>query len=406
MKTLTTLMLLAAMSPAHGWNKVFEGELTTGRNGSLYGYSTHHATPYGTLSRILQDSSPVPDNGDLNNIRFLHYDNNHVYLGLPDNSANADSLFQRMAVIYNDTVQTYARKDGHHSRVAVNGQYVQQWRWPDSHNPAPRAVNETVTIEITRPPATFGGNYKAKITVADNGASEFGYENTSGRASGRIRVTDPDPGRDERRAQDYNVNHHVGTVKGILSYRGSVYLFLDNGTDKSAKNNDNVFTTMRLAQDVSAARDGSDIRYWDFKRNDATFSNRYGFTAFEWDWDTAGIPAVGRTFTLELKDSGSTGQSCTWIRKWDDCDAVTKTQTLNPVSSAPGCAPAAPKPATETHNCGQCEIRDMNTDGNLGCFHRHEKNRDRIPQIQSSLPRPEYLPAGQLEGRESGNISG
>ena len=399
-KALATLIVLVAMCPTQGWNKIAEGQLTTGSQGSFYGYSAQHATPFGSLNQTLQDSAPVPNNGNLNNIRFIHYDDNYVYLGLPEASANADSLFQVMAISYNDKVQAYARKDAVQSRAAINGSYVQQWRWPDGHNPAPRTANETVTIEFSRPAGNFGGNYRASVTSGDNWAGGTGYDAITNSTYGNLAVSDADPEQADQNDPDYSVDNHVGTVKGIYRRTGSFYLYLEPGTSMTSKNSDKVFTVMRLTQDVSTAQDGSDIRYWDFKRNEATFSTRYSMSAFKWNRDIEAIPGVARVFTLELRDSAPTTQSCTWIREWNDCDNVTKTQTLTPISNVSGCTPAAPKPPTETHNCAVCEIRDMNNDGNLGCFHRHEQNQDRIPQIQSSLTHPRGFLQSNLKAKD------
>ena len=402
-KTLTTLLWLGAMSPAQGWNKVFEGELTIGNQVHEYGYNQHHHTPYGNLTATRGDTAPVPNNGDLDNIRYLYYDANFVYLGMPDGTADADSLFKSMGIIYNNTVVTFARKDAVHARVYRIGSYVQEWQWPAGHNPAPATIDETITIEFSRPPESFSSNYKATITVGNLGWGETGYETIyGGTARGSIQVSDADPDPAERNAQNFDANDHVGEVKAILRDGSAINLYIDKGTAPAIKNSDRVFTVMRLTQDVSAAQDGSDIRYWDFKRTDATFSTRWSSTAFNWNHDIEAIPGIGKVFTLELGDN-TQALACRWRPIWSDCLGTGGVCPLPRQSSVllgrneqcmgweelsqdPRCLTTAPpvNPAVSPRSCAQCQMFSADRGKNIGCFHRPEHNDDQLGVLTSS----------------------
>ena len=393
---LTSILLLCLSMPVTAWNKVFEAELTTGASGRYFGYSKQHASPYGSLTQTLEDTSPVTASGDLDGILFLDYDYNHVYLGLPDSTPNADSLFETMAVSYEDSVITFVREEGRHTRTVINGEYVQQWRWQGHDNPAPKSSGANIWIEFSRPAPVFGGNYKATVTSTGLSGTGAGYENMFGTERGNIVVTDPDPGETEKNADNFNINEHIGAIKGISRNGRYVFLYLDEGTNPTGKNSDKVFTTMRISQDLSTAQDGSEMHYWDFKREEAEFSPVYSAVRFRWEQKTSSIPSSGEIFTIELKDDTPT-LACRWRPIWSDCLAAGGNCPLpgqstvllgrneqcmgwEDLSQDPRCLTTAPpvNPALSPRSCAQCQMISADRGKNIGCFHLPEHNDDQL----------------------------
>ena len=232
--------------------------------------------------------------------------------------------------------------------------------------------------------------WKAVYNAGEFGTNVFGHESAA--LNNVISGPDVDigsrlsiaiAGYDE--ADVGNLHTHVSVYQNNPS---NMMLFqLDR--NKVTRNDDNVFIGIRITAQ------GSTRHFW---RKDATFCTNCDTRAMHWAWSGISPQLIheNKQFTLEIANVDSLERTCHWIRQWDDCgDSGNKIQTMTPVSSEPGCTPAAPRPPDESFDCSVCEIRGMRIrnksshvehDGNLGCFHLPDEgaNSDKLPVLQPS----------------------
>lgn len=131
-------------TPPPPFHAVFEAEVTVGKIGSQWGYQYHRLVPTGSI-RITRGDQDVMA-GLTKQVRTT----NNMYLYMPEDEGDADSLFDRMRIVAGGRHRTFRRDEADFVTVQFGQRY---WLWSTGGDIIPDTVGATYTLQFSRPQA-------------------------------------------------------------------------------------------------------------------------------------------------------------------------------------------------------------------------------------------------------------